>query len=171
MGIAPITFDGYQIRSAKLWGVVCRGCFFFSRETSKVFCPKCGHDTLDRVPLTVGEDGKIEVHDNRRRRNLKGTVYSIPKPKGGRGWQPIFAEDQLRMGGRDRELRHQAKLYDNERMAKDPFDYDNTARDWSKRGVTSTGNALNSSAPSMKAGYGKRNPNANNYRFRKHGAQ
>jgi len=171
MGIAPITFDGYQVRTVKLWGVVCRGCFFFSRETTRVFCPKCGHDTLDRVPLTVEEDGSIKVHDNRRRRNLKGTVYSVPKPRGGRGWQPIFAEDQLLMGGRDREIRRQKNLNEAARSAKDPFDYDNAVKDWTKRAVNGSGNALNTSAANVQAGYGRRNPNANNHKFRAHGAK
>lgn len=169
MGIAPLTFDGFQVRTVKLWGVVCRGCFFFSRETTRVFCPKCGHDTLDRVPLTVEEDGSIRVHDNRRRRNLKGTVYSIPKPRGGRGWQPIFAEDQAIMNGRDRERRHQQRLYEQQRMQKDPFDYDNSATDWTKRATTASGNQLNAGPVRLQAGYGRRNPNANNFKFRQHG--
>merc|ERR1719160_1667014 len=109
-----------MVKTVKLWGLICRGCFHFSRDTTKIFCPKCGHSTVDRVPITVDLDGKVQVHDNRRRKNLKGTIYSIPKPTGGRVRGPIFAADELLIGGRDRELRRAANLQEKERMASDP---------------------------------------------------
>jgi len=164
MGITPLTFDGYAVRSVKLWGQICRACFFFSRDTSKVFCPKCGHDTLVRVPIVVGSDGKPTALNAGRKLRKKGTVFSMPKPQGGRGWKPVLAEDEIKLGGRDREMRRQENLHNKERAAKDPFDLDNGARGWWQRSTTSTGKMLDTNAPRMQAGYGRmKNPNANNH--------
>mmetsp|Transcript_22807 Transcript_22807/g.53271 ORF Transcript_22807/g.53271 Transcript_22807/m.53271 type:complete len:514 (+) Transcript_22807:128-1669(+) len=166
MGITPITFDGYAVRTVKLWGLVCRACFFFTRDTQKVFCPKCGHDTVVRVPIVVDADGQPRVLHHGRRLRRKGTIYSVPKPQGGRGWKPIFAEDEVKIGSRDRELRHHQRLYNKERKMKDPFNEDNAARGWWQRSTTSTGRMLDChSAPKVQAGYGRRNPNASNFKF------
>lgn len=165
MGITPFTFDGYAVRSVKLWGLICRACCFFTRDTQKVFCPKCGHDTVVRVPIIVGQDGQATVVNAGRKLRTKGTIYSIPKHQGGRGWKPIFAEDELRMGGRDRELRHLEKLHEKERASKDPFNEDNGARAWYQRGTTSSGrNLISGGGPRVQAGYGRKNPNANNFK-------
>lgn len=168
IGLRPLTFDGYMVKTVKLWGLICRGCFHFSRDTTKIFCPKCGHSTVDRVPITVDLDGKVQVHDNRRRKNLKGTIYSIPKPTGGRVRGPIFAADELLIGGRDRELRRAANLQEKERMASDPFDIDNSINAF---GANRKGSARTTGPPGrdglggrVQAGYGRRNPNANNFR-------
>lgn len=166
MGITPLTFDGYAVRSVKVWGLICRACQFFTRDTQKIFCPKCGHDTVVRVPIIVDQDGKPTAMNCGRKLRTKGTVYSCPKPTQGRGWKPIFAEDEIKIGGRDRELRHAQKLADKERQAKDPFDEDNGARAWYQRGTTATGRMLGTGMPRFQAGYGRRNPNANNFKFK-----
>lgn len=163
MGITPLTFDGYAVQNVKMWGLICRACFHFTRESTKVFCPKCGHDTLVRVPIVVGQDGKPTALNAGRKLRTKGTVFSIPKPQGGRGWKPLMAEDEIKLGGRDREMRRLENLADKERKAKDPFDEDNGARGWWQRGTTNTGKMLTGQAPRMQAGYGRRNPNANNF--------
>lgn len=166
MGITPFTFDGYAVRSVKLWGLICRGCFHFSRDTTKVFCAKCGNDTVVRVPIIVGQDGQATVVNSGRPLRTKGTVYSIPKSKGGRGWKPIYAEDELLMGGRDRELRRMEKLHEKERCSRDPFNEDNGARAWYQRGTTSTGKMVSGGGPRVQAGYGRKNPNANNFKHK-----
>eukprot|EP00434_Breviolum_minutum_P020194 symbB.v1.2.017807.t2/scaffold1391.1/size121936/3 len=93
MGITPLTFDGYAIKSVKLWGLYCRACFYFHRDSSKAFCPKCGNDTVVRVPIIVDQDGVPTVMNSGRKLRTKGTVFSMPKPQGGRVWKPIFAEE------------------------------------------------------------------------------
>lgn len=165
MGITPLTFDGFSVRSVKLWGLVCRGCFHFSRDTTKVFCPKCGNDTVVRVPIIVDQDGQAKVLNSGRPMRKKGSVYSVPKPQGGRGWKPIYAEDEVLMGGRDRQLRHAEKVQDRERQARDPFNEDNATRAWYQRpGAPGRGG---SDMPRMQAGLGRRsNPNANNFKHK-----
>merc|ERR1711972_652287 len=111
-------------------GLICRACCFFTRESQKVFCPKCGNDTLVRVPIIVDHEGKATALNSGRKLRTKGTVFSMPKPQGGRAWKPIMAEDEIFIGGRDRELRRAEKLRDKDRQARDPFNEDNAARAW-----------------------------------------
>jgi RNA-binding protein NOB1 len=162
MGITPLTFDGFAVRSVKLWGLVCRACFHFSRDTQKVFCEKCGNATVQRVPIIVDQDGQAKMLNSGRRMKLKGSVYSMPKPEGGRGWKPIYAEDEILMGGRDREMRRLQKLQDKDRQARDPFDQDNSIRAWYQRSNTSGRGSHQ--IPRMKAGLGRTNPNAGNFK-------
>eukprot|EP00928_Gymnodinium_smaydae_P047057 TRINITY_DN31396_c0_g1_i1.p1 TRINITY_DN31396_c0_g1~~TRINITY_DN31396_c0_g1_i1.p1 ORF type:complete len:446 (-),score=95.63 TRINITY_DN31396_c0_g1_i1:119-1456(-) len=165
MGITPLTFDGYAVTSVKLWGLVCRACFHFCRDTEKVFCPKCGNDTVIRVPIIVDQAGQPTVLHTGRPLRKKGTVFSVPKPQGGRGWKPVFAEDEMRMGGRDRELRHAQNVSQKERASRDPFNEDNAAKGWWQRSSGGGGRPLGAGMPRVQAGYGRRtNPNANNFK-------
>eukprot|EP00933_Yihiella_yeosuensis_P068801 TRINITY_DN7478_c3_g1_i1.p1 TRINITY_DN7478_c3_g1~~TRINITY_DN7478_c3_g1_i1.p1 ORF type:complete len:551 (-),score=146.70 TRINITY_DN7478_c3_g1_i1:127-1659(-) len=165
MGITPLTFDGYAVKSVKMWGLICRACQFFHRDSQKVFCPKCGNDTVVRVPIMIGQDGVPTVMNLGRKLRTKGTVFSMPKPQGGRNWKPIMAEDEARLGGRDREQRRLEKVWEKERMARDPFDENNGARAWYQRGTTATGKQITSGAPRIQAGFGRRtNPNAGNFK-------
>merc|ERR1712146_573881 len=102
MGITPLTFDGFAVRSVKLWG--------------------------------------------------------------GRAWKPIYAEDEVLLGGRDRELRHAEKQRDKERQMHDPFNEDYACRAWYQR--SKAGCKGPSDLPRMKAGLGRANPNANNYKHK-----
>lgn len=167
MGITPLTFDGYAVKSVKMWGLICRGCFFFHRDSQKVFCPKCGNDTVVRVPIVVGKDGVPTVLNSGRKLRTKGQVFSMPKPQGGRAWKPLMSEDELKLGGRDREFRHLEKVHEKERQIRDPFNVDNAARSWHQRSTTATGKMITTSGggPRIQAGYGRRlNPNANNFK-------
>lgn len=167
MGITPLTFDGYAVRSVKLWGLVCRACQHFTRDTQKVFCPKCGNDTVVRVPIIVDENGQATVLNTGRPLRKKGTVYSIPKPQGGRSWKPIYAEDDIYIGGRDRQLRHAERQQDKERQMRDPFNEDNATRSWYQRGKAAGGGFTPAGeGPRLKAGLGRVNPNANNYKHK-----
>lgn len=106
------------------------------------------------------------LHDNRRRKpNLRGTVYSIPKYKGGRQHADILLrEDEMMMGGRDRELKYRQKLAERQRMEKDPFVNDGFGAAFGGRMTTATGKALNGNPHQFQHGYGRKNPNASNFR-------
>jgi len=165
MGITPLTFDGYAVRSVKLWGLVCRGCFHFTRDTTKVFCPKCGNDTVVKVPIMVDADGQSTILNSGRPMRQKGSVYSIPKVQGGRAWKTLYSEDEIYIGGRDRQLRHAEKLQDKDRANRDPFNEDNAIRAWYQRGGNGSRGGPGD-LPRMKAGLGRSNPNANNFKHK-----
>lgn len=66
---------------------------------NQLFCPICGGNTLARLSVTVGSDGIVSYGYNPNRRiNLRGSVHSLPKPKGGRGGDLLLRADQLQMG-------------------------------------------------------------------------
>eukprot|EP00397_Hematodinium_sp_SG-2012_P036189 GEMP01039037.1.p1 GENE.GEMP01039037.1~~GEMP01039037.1.p1 ORF type:complete len:480 (+),score=104.83 GEMP01039037.1:24-1442(+) len=166
IGLRVLSIDGYRIRNLKLWGLLCRACGHSTRDTTKMWCPKCGHATVDRVPITLdSETGQMTIHDNRRRIKTRGLRYSIPAPKGGRHNRgPIFAEDELMIGGRMQEIRRAQKLLEREKLAHDPFaDKTGNANQWCSRHVTASGNHINQFEAKVVVGYGRRNPNANNF--------
>ena len=47
-----------------------------------MFCPRCGNMTMERVEVTVGADG-AEYFGVRKKHILRGTRYSLPKPRVG----------------------------------------------------------------------------------------
>ena len=170
MGLAVMTFDGYAVRNVKVWGVICRACHEFSRDSTKMFCQKCGNAGLQRVPISVDGDGNVKLHDNKRAPRLKGTIYPIPKPKHGKAGRMnddiLLREDQLLMGGRERMMRHKKKLAEKE-MADHAVDSDLfTTQGWWSRATTKTGKQRDDRTK-MEFGFGRRNPNANNFRKKK----
>ena len=69
-------------------------------DVERKYCDRCGSNLLGKVSVYINDNGEITYFDNPKRRiNLRGTKYSIPKPKGGRhGNDMILREDQLMMG-------------------------------------------------------------------------
>ena len=94
MGLALAAPDGRQISSVSRFVLRCTACQQVTKEMGRVFCPKCGNATLDRVKITTGADG-AELVGVRRKHILRGTKFSLPKPKGGRNYGPITREDEL----------------------------------------------------------------------------
>ncbi|KAF4725274.1 Nin1 binding protein [Perkinsus olseni] len=157
-------------------------CLRSSLKVERVFCSKCGNDTVYRVPVYVdSETRELTVTRSRRwekmtaKRN-KGSIWSIPKNRGGRQSNPlILAEDELLMSGRDREYRRKCNQFEKERQLHNPFASDSLYQadplmGWCARSTNSRGNALlgdSSSAPRVEAGYGRRNPNRGNFKHTK----
>ncbi|KAF4671354.1 Nin1 binding protein [Perkinsus chesapeaki] len=182
MGVDVLSFGGFMIRSVKLWALLCTACHKVTRDTSKVFCSKCGNDTVYRVPVYVDSETRdLTVTRSRRwekmtaKRN-KGSIWSIPKNRGGRQTNPlILAEDELLMSGRDREYRRRCNQFEKERQLHNPFASESLYQadplmGWCTRSTNSRGNALlgdSSSAPKVEAGYGRRNPNRGNFKHTK----
>ncbi|CAD7944753.1 unnamed protein product [Amoebophrya sp. A25] len=167
MGLQALSIDGFRIRSVKLWGKICRACFHTTRDTTKIYCAKCGNPTLDRCPYTLDADGRLVMHDNRRRKpNLRGTIYSIPKRRGGRCHDLLFREDERMMGGRDRQQKYEQKLAEKQRQIREK-NGDDVVDGWCARHITGTGNTVSRNPNTLKHGYGRRNPNSNNFRGQK----
>ena len=66
----------------------------------KEFCVFCGAHTLSKVSVYINNNGEVTYFKNPKRIvNLRGTKYSIPYPKGGRGnTDLILREDELLTG-------------------------------------------------------------------------
>ena len=69
-------------------------------DVERLFCQFCGGATLNKVSVYMNNDGELTYFNNPKRKiNMKGNVYSIPDPKGGRGCQDlILREDDLDKG-------------------------------------------------------------------------
>lgn len=162
MGIPVLSYEGLRIRSVKQWGLLCVACWNISRDTQRAFCPSCGTDAIRRVAITTDAEGKVALAGGRPRRpQLKGTIYSIPKRKGGRDPNRlILAEDELMIGGRDRALKREQRQFAKvleERLA---IGGDNDDFSLARNGSLTAF----AHAPKVVAGYGRRNPNAGNFR-------
>merc|ERR1712196_173032 len=98
-GLSLVTVEGYAIGSVKQWVLKCDACFKGTLDVSKEFCPKCGNATLARLGVSIGRDGQAFFHSKKNRRiNTRGTVFPIPKPKGGRQGDMLLREDQMQTG-------------------------------------------------------------------------
>ena len=105
----------------------------------KKFCPSCGNATLFRLPLTVDADGKVTYYYARNfKPNLRGTVYSIPLPKGGRKNNDIILTE---------EQYEQAMHKQKKKGGMDAFDMDYQFA------------SKNDRSKPVVVGYGRRNPN------------
>jgi RNA-binding protein NOB1 len=100
LGVPIVGPQGMQIRELRLWLLRCHACYRLVSDTTRQFCPDCGSgNTLKRVNYVVNTDGEKQLFINFKRRiNTRGTVYNLPKPRGGKfGTNRTLAlrEDQL----------------------------------------------------------------------------
>ncbi|KAJ3379909.1 Nin1 binding protein [Entophlyctis sp. JEL0112] len=99
LGLKVVSIDGILIKHVKSWIMRCHACFKTTPDTTKVFCPTCGGNTLTRVSCTVNSNGKMTIHLKKNyQHKVRGTKYSLPAPKGGHagkmGGDIILREDQ-----------------------------------------------------------------------------
>lgn len=97
MGLKILSVDGMIIRTIRTYVLRCHACFFITKIMNKQFCPKCGNNTLKRVPMETQPDGKIKyfLSKNPKILNKRGKKSSLPMPKGGKhAFNPVLCEDQ-----------------------------------------------------------------------------
>ena len=104
LGVPVIGPRGMMITELRQWLLRCHACFHVEHDTTRQFCAECGSgDTLRRVQYVLNEKGEKKLLINFKRRiSTRGTIYSLPKPRGGRrGTNRTLAlrEDQLRHHG------------------------------------------------------------------------
>lgn len=152
MGLRLLSSEGMLIKRVKQWILKCVACFTTSTEMERMFCPKCGNNTMERVSYSLGQDGKMTFHTRANRPvKLTGTKYSLPKPKGGRDGDLLLREDQLMMGiWRQRQRQHK-------KVMNSAFG-ENVAHDLGVKAEKQT---------SLVVGYGRMNPNAQKGRERR----
>lgn len=85
--------------------------------TERLFCEKCGGATLAKVSVYLNDNGDVTYFKNPKRKiNLKGTVYSIPKQKGGRGCQDLVLREDDLMKGEYKQKMHRAERLKRQEM-------------------------------------------------------
>eukprot|EP00884_Botryococcus_braunii_P015629 jgi/Botrbrau1/274/Bobra.0022s0243.1 len=100
MGLELRAPDGQHVTSVRSFVLRCTACTRTTHEAGRLFCERCGNATLEKVELVVGPAGAAH-YGVRKKHVLKGTRFSLPKPKGGKNaGNPILREDQLLLARR-----------------------------------------------------------------------
>lgn len=157
MGMKLVTVDGVAVRRVKQWVTRCGACFTVytndaEKQTGRLFCDRCGSDMLERVAASVdGKTGRYILHLSKKRRknNLRGTKFSLPKPGKGNRFEGdlLLREDQLMMGA------WALKVKKGNKEVQSMFGSD-----------IATGVGLDMTKRSdIKVGFGRRNPNASKF--------
>ncbi|KAF5837616.1 Nin one binding Zn-ribbon like-domain-containing protein [Dunaliella salina] len=149
MGLRLMAQDGRQITRVSRWALRCVACFFVTKEAGRLFCPRCGNAALERVEVTISPEG-TEFFGVKKKHVLKGTRYSLPKPKGGRAGNPILREDQMLKKVKRRNKQAEAAI--------DPFAPEFGNDTWHVGGKTQAGMDPSKGAAFLLAGW-KHNPN------------
>eukprot|EP00796_Vickermania_ingenoplastis_P011059 gene11059-7690_t len=100
LGVPLVGTNGMCVSELRLWLLRCTACFAVVTDTTRQFCPKCGSgDTLRRVHYVINDKGEKQLFINfKRRLNTRGTIYNLPKPRGGKHGTNrllVLREDQL----------------------------------------------------------------------------
>jgi|SaaInlStandDraft_5_1057022.scaffolds.fasta_scaffold15513_3 RNA-binding protein NOB1 len=124
MGLRLLDVKGRRIKKTSVWGRKCSACFHILTPAqvpglqSVMFCPKCGLDTLYKVHIKVDATGMQHCVGGQDKFNLRGTIFSLPKARGGRkGKKVIDSQDTMEaLPGYRRSMRNK------EKALLDPFD-------------------------------------------------
>jgi RNA-binding protein NOB1 len=96
MNMNLLSVDGISIKKVQKWIKHCYACQKICKDINAVFCPECGGNTLEKVSYTVDSEGNTFYNISHRKRNLRGTIYPVPMPKGGRNsGNLILRPDQI----------------------------------------------------------------------------
>ncbi|OWZ07429.1 RNA-binding protein NOB1 [Phytophthora megakarya] len=152
IGLRLLSTEGMIIKRVKQWILRCIACFTTSTEMDRLFCPKCGNSTMERVSYSLDRDGHMTFYTRANRpTKLSGTKFSLPKPKGGRNGDLLLREDQLLVGIWGQRQRQHKKVMQS------AFG-ENVAHDLGVKAERQTG---------IQVGYGRMNPNAQKGRERR----
>lgn len=156
IGIPVISVNGMLIKHAKSFVLRCHDCFKITHDMGKVFCPKCGNKSMDKVTMTIDEDGTRRYHMSRRRpMNARGLRYALPKPQGGKhASNPILCADQRVPHNRDaRKAQSRTNVFDP--------DYDAMSSPFATHDVTSRSALIGARQLRGQGSGSRRNPNEN----------
>jgi len=138
MGLKLLSVEGMVIKKIRQYVLKCHSCFKICKDMERKFCPSCGNSTLLRFSASTDDQGNL-VYTQAQRLHNRGTIFSIPLPRGGRNSKDlILTEDQYL---------HKTKYM------KDPKTADVFSEDYSfAQGKTGPSNRV-------VIGYGNKNPN------------
>lgn len=64
MGLNVISTEGKVIKQMRTWILRCYACFKTTSDSTKLFCPHCGHKTLKKVSVSLDDKGHQKIHIN-----------------------------------------------------------------------------------------------------------
>lgn len=102
MGFTLLSLDGRRLTRVKRFKLLCKACKMLNLNVERQFCEACGNSMLAKVSVYINESGNVTYFENPKRKiNLRGTRYSIPKPLCGRegiAKNLILREDEFMIG-------------------------------------------------------------------------
>jgi RNA-binding protein NOB1 len=161
MNLELLSIDGIKVRKLKSFVTRCGACFkvYTSNESTgplgkRLFCDKCGSDMMQRIAASVdGKTGRLRLHLSKRyKHNLRGTKFSLPKPGTGDRFKGdlLLREDQLLMGAWNQKVKMssggKARATAQSMFGKDL--------------ASNMGCNAKAVDDDIRAGFGRRNPNA-----------
>jgi len=120
MNLELLSVDGVRVRRLKTWVTRCGACFTIygndhgnkssgGGNSGRLFCDKCGSNTLQRIAASVDRDtGRLKLHMKKNYQyNTRGTKFSLPKAGKGNKYEGdiLLAEDQLLYGAWNQKVR------------------------------------------------------------------
>ena len=100
LGLGLYSAKGIVITALKRWVLRCFACSHITSEMNKLFCPRCGNATMTKLSFYLDSRGQRN-YGFKKNFILKkrGTIFPIPKCKGGRhDKRMLLREDQLMTG-------------------------------------------------------------------------
>ncbi|XP_058128023.1 RNA-binding protein NOB1-like [Anopheles ziemanni] len=96
LGLQLATMDGRVITQTRTYILRCYACFKTTPDATKVFCPRCGNQTLKKVAVSLDANGQQVIHINSRRPlTAKYKNRPVAKFDGGKyATNPLLYEDQ-----------------------------------------------------------------------------
>ncbi|KFB50804.1 hypothetical protein ZHAS_00018856 [Anopheles sinensis] len=96
LGLQLATMDGRVITQTRTNILRCYACFKTTPDATKVFCPRCGNQTLKKVTVSLDANGQQVIHiNNRRPLTAKNKNRPVAKFAGGKyATNPLLYEDQ-----------------------------------------------------------------------------
>ncbi|RCI05671.1 Nin1 binding protein [Rhizopus stolonifer] len=157
MNLNLVSAGGYRVKKIRNSVMRCHACFTVTNDLEKKFCPKCGNATLQRVTCSTNSKGEISYHLKKNfQYRLRGTIYDIPPPKGGRKVNNIVLRE-------DQREYIKATQRKQKKAVVDMFDPDFIPL----YGKTDTREITNNMFGTDVIGFGRKNPNASKKRVGK----
>jgi len=147
MGLRLLSVRGLAITTIRTHVRRCHACWAVELDMEKPnnFCRVCGGHTLMKAVFHINANGVPRYYMSQKAiNNTRGTVYSIPKFRGGRvNKDLILREDAMRS----------TKLHAHKKKAENAFE------DSIEFGYGKVGSIVSAQHASEQFGYGRRNPN------------
>jgi len=147
MGLRLLSVKGLAITTIRQHVRRCHACWAVELDMEKQnsFCRKCGGHTLMKAVFHINANGVARYYMSQKAiNNKRGTVYSIPKFRGGRQNKDlILREDAMKS----------TKLHAHKKKAQDAFE------DSIEFGYGKVGSTVSAQHATEQFGYGRRNPN------------
>jgi RNA-binding protein NOB1 len=94
MGLKLLSVEGMVIKKIRQFVFKCHSCFKICKDMTRKFCPSCGNTTLLRFSASTDDQGNL-VYTQAQRLHNRGTIFSIPLPRGGRNSKDLVLTEDV----------------------------------------------------------------------------